>query len=34
VRYKVVGAAMNTSGQIGSLLRPLIVAYLLQWFGN
>ena len=30
----MVGAAMNTSGQVGSLLCPLIVAYSLQWFGN
>lgn len=25
---------MNTAGQIGSLLCPLIVAYSLKWFGN
>ena len=30
----MVGAAMNTAGQVGSLLCPLIVAYSLQWFGN
>ncbi|HPA19278.1 MAG TPA: MFS transporter [Verrucomicrobiae bacterium] len=30
----VVSAAMNTSGQIGSLLCPLIVAYSVQWFSN
>jgi len=28
----VVSAAMNTSGQIGSLLCPLIVAYSVAWF--
>ena len=30
----VVSAAMNTSGQVGSLLCPLIVAYSLKWFNN
>jgi MFS family permease len=30
----VVSAAMNTSGQIGSLLCPLVVAYSVQWFAN
>ena len=30
----VVGAAMNTSGQIGSILSPLVVAYLVDWTGN
>jgi MFS transporter, ACS family, glucarate transporter len=30
----VVSAAMNTSGQVGSLLCPLIVAYALKWFGS
>jgi MFS transporter, ACS family, glucarate transporter len=30
----VVSAAMNTSGQIGSLLCPLIVAYSVEWFHN
>jgi MFS-type transporter involved in bile tolerance (Atg22 family) len=25
---------MNTSGQIGSLLCPLIVAYSLEWFAD
>jgi len=30
----VVSAAMNTSGQIGSLLCPLIVAYSVQWFAD
>ncbi len=29
-----VGAAMNTAGQIGALLCPLLVAYTLKWFGN
>jgi MFS family permease len=30
----VVSATMNTSGQIGSLLCPLIVAYSLEWFAD
>ncbi|MEO7191555.1 MAG: MFS transporter [Vicinamibacterales bacterium] len=30
----VVGAVMNTAGQIVSLLCPLIVAYSVEWFGN
>ncbi|MSU70687.1 MAG: MFS transporter [Opitutaceae bacterium] len=30
----VVSATMNTAGQIGSLLCPLIVAYTLKWFNN
>jgi MFS family permease len=30
----VVGATMNTAGQIGSLLCPLVVAYTLKWFGD
>jgi MFS transporter, ACS family, glucarate transporter len=30
----VVGATMNTAGQIGSLLCPLVVAYTLKWFSN
>jgi MFS family permease len=30
----VVGATMNTAGQVGSLLCPLVVAYTLQWFGS
>lgn len=30
----VVSAAMNTAGQVGSLLCPLIVAYTLKWFDN
>jgi ACS family glucarate transporter-like MFS transporter len=30
----VVGATMNTAGQVGSLLCPLVVAYTLKWFGN
>lgn len=30
----VVSAAMNTAGQVGSLLCPLIVAYTLKWFDS
>jgi sugar phosphate permease len=30
----VLGATMNTAGQIGSLLCPLVVAYTLKWFSN
>lgn len=30
----VVSAAMNTCGQIGSLLCPLIVAYSVEWYGS
>ena len=30
----VVGATMNTAGQVGSLLCPLVVAYTLKWFGS
>jgi sugar phosphate permease len=30
----VVGATMNTAGQVGSLLCPLVVAYTLKWFSN
>lgn len=30
----VVGATMNTAGQVGSLLCPLVVAYTLKWFGD
>jgi MFS family permease len=30
----VVSAAMNTSGQIGSILSPLMVTYLLDRFGD
>jgi MFS transporter, ACS family, glucarate transporter len=30
----VVSAAMNTAGQVGSLLCPLLVAYTLKWFNN
>jgi sugar phosphate permease len=29
-----VGAAMNTAGQIGALLCPIVVAYAVEWFGN
>jgi ACS family glucarate transporter-like MFS transporter len=30
----VVSAAMNTSGQIGSLICPLVVAYALKWYSS
>ena len=30
----VVGATMNTAGQIASLFCPLIVAYSVEWYGN
>jgi MFS transporter, ACS family, glucarate transporter len=30
----VVSAAMNTSGQIGSLICPLVVAYALKWYAS
>ena len=30
----VVGAIMNTAGQIASLLCPLLVAYSVEWFGS
>jgi hypothetical protein len=30
----VVGAVMNTAGQIASLLCPLLVAYSVSWFGS
>jgi cyanate permease len=30
----VVSAAMNTSGQIGSLISPVLVIYLVDWYGN
>ena len=30
----VVSAAMNTSGQIGSVLSPLMVTLMLRWFGS
>lgn len=30
----VVSAAMNTAGQIGSLLCPLVVGYAVKWFGS
>ena len=30
----VVGATMNTAGQIASLLCPLIVAYSVEWYSN
>lgn len=33
-RAAVVGALMNTAGQLGSGCGPLLVAYTLQWFGS
>ncbi len=30
----VVSAAMNTSGQIGGILSPILLAYLVQWFSS
>jgi len=30
----VVGAVMNTSGQVASLLIPLVVGYSVEWFNN
>ena len=30
----VVGATMNTAGQIASLLCPLVVAYSVEWYGS
>jgi sugar phosphate permease len=30
----VVSGAMNTAGQVGSLLCPVIVAYALKWYGS
>jgi nitrate/nitrite transporter NarK len=30
----VVGATMNTAGQIAALLCPIIVAYSVQWYGS
>jgi nitrate/nitrite transporter NarK len=30
----VVSAVMNTSGQVGSLICPLLVAYVLKWYGS
>ena len=30
----VVGATMNTAGQVASLLCPLVVAYSVQWYGS
>jgi MFS-type transporter involved in bile tolerance (Atg22 family) len=30
----VVGAVMNTAGQVASLLTPLVVAYSVEWFAN
>ena len=25
---------MNTAGQVGSFLSPIVLAYLVQWFGD
>jgi ACS family glucarate transporter-like MFS transporter len=30
----VVGATMNSAGNLAAMLNPLIVAYSVQWFGN
>jgi MFS family permease len=30
----VVGATMNSLGNLAAMLSPLIVAYSVQWFGN
>ena len=30
----VVGATMNSTGNLAAMLNPLIVAYAVQWFGN
>lgn len=30
----VVGAVMNTAGQVASLVTPLVVAYSVEWFAN
>lgn len=30
----VVSAAMNTSGQIGGIFSPILLAYLVKWFAN
>ena len=30
----VVGATMNTAGQVAALLCPLIVAYSVEWYGS
>ena len=30
----VVGATMNSTGNLAAMLNPLIVAYSVQWFGN
>jgi len=30
----VVGAAMNSAGNLAAMLNPLIVAYSVQWFGS
>ena len=33
-RSGVLGAAMNTSGNIGGMLSPVVLAYLVRWFSN
>jgi hypothetical protein len=30
----VVGATMNSTGNLAAMLNPLIVAYSVQWFGS
>jgi len=30
----VMTATMNTAGQIGGTLSPIVLAYLVQWFGD
>jgi hypothetical protein len=30
----VVGATMNSAGNLAAMLNPLIVAYSVQWFGS
>jgi MFS family permease len=30
----VVSAAMNTSGQVGGILSPIVLAYLVEWFAD
>ena len=30
----VVGAVMNTSGQIASMVMPLVIGYSVEWFNN
>jgi MFS family permease len=33
-RAGVLSAAMNTSGNIGGFLSPIVLAYLVRWFSN